>query len=435
MNIFILGIIIFAFTYVLIISDKIPHTLSAMLGGILMIGLGIINKEKAYKAIDLEVIFLLIGMMIIVHIMSETGFFQWIAIKTAQFVKGEPFLLMGILAVVTAVLSAFLDNVTTIMLIVPVTILLAEQIEQDCIPYLIAEITASNIGGTATLIGDPPNILIASSAKLTFNEFLINLAPIVFINIIVLVITIWFLFGRKMKVSRDVKARIMELDASRALKDIPLLKKTGGVIILVIIGFLTHNLTNIEPSVIAIGGAVLLMIIAKQNPEEALKHVEWKTIFFFIGLFMMVEGIVEIGAIKILAEKALSFTGGDFKVTSILILWISGIFSAFVDNIPYTATMIPMIGGEGGLIESLYKANPEIGFETVRYALWWSLSLGACLGGNGTLIGASANVVAAGVAAKSGKKLSFMRFTKYGFFIMLQSMVISTVYVWIRYLR
>jgi Na+/H+ antiporter NhaD/arsenite permease-like protein len=431
MNTFILGIGIFLFTYYLIITEKIPHTLSALLGGILMVLLKILPSEKAFHSIDLNVIFLLIGMMVIVHITSESGLFQWIAIKIAKAVKGEPFPLMLLLMVITAIFSALLDNVTTILLLGPVTILIAEQLDIDSIPFLISEVIASNIGGTATLIGDPPNILIGSAAKLSFNEFLINLSPIAIIILIVTIINFKFIFGKKMIVSRDSKARVMELEAERALRDKKLMITSLIIIFFVFIGFLTHSIIHIEPSFIAFGGAIILMILTKKDVEVVFTNLEWKTLFFFMGLFIMVEGVVEIGAIEILADKALNLTGGNLQKTSILILWMSAIVSSVVDNIPYTATLIPMI--RDGLIPNISHLHPELSISTIKYALWWSLALGACLGGNGTLIGASANVVAAGIASKSGKKLSFMTFTKYGALIMFESIILSTFYIWFKF--
>lgn len=436
---FYLGIVIFLLTFYLIISEKIHGAWAALLGGLAMRFFLVIEQEDLIHAIadNLDIIMLLIGMMLIVHIMSETGLFQWVAIKMAQLVKGEPVPLLMLLVVVTAVFSAFLDNVTTILLIAPVSILLAEQLELDPIPFLLAEAMASNIGGTATLIGDPPNILIASKSGLTFNEFIMHLSPLVVINLFVFLGTVWYLFGKKLTVTRELKVRIMELDASRTLKNKKLLIQSASVMSIVLLGFFTHSITHIEPSIIAFGGAIVLTIISKQDPEHVFKTVEWKTLFFFIGLFVLVEGVVKIGAINMLADHALALTKGSLKLTSMLILWMSAIVSAIVDNIPYTATMIPMIGGVGGLIEKISIINgntPEIQ-ETVRYALWWSLSLGACLGGNGTLVGASANVVASGIAAKSGHKISFMKFTKYGVFITLQSLILSSIYIWFRYLN
>lgn len=435
---FYVGIIIFLLTFYLIISERIHGAWAALLGGLAMRFFLVIGQEDLIHAIadNLDIIMLLIGMMLIVHIMSETGLFQWVAIRLAQSVKGEPIPLMMLLVVITAVFSAFLDNVTTILLIAPVSILLAEQLELDPIPFLLAEAMASNIGGTATLIGDPPNILIASKSGLTFNEFIVHLSPLVLINLVIFIVTVWFLFGKKLKVTRELKVRIMELDASRSLKNKKLLIQSVSIMSIVLLGFFTHSITHIEPSIIAFGGAIVLTIISKQDPEHVFKTVEWKTLFFFIGLFVLVEGVVKIGAINMIADHALELTKGSLKLTSMLILWMSAIVSAIVDNIPYTATMIPMIGGSGGLIEKISQINGNTlqMQETVRYALWWSLSLGACLGGNGTLVGASANVVASGIAAKSGHKISFMKFTKYGVFITLQSLILSSIYIWFRYL-
>lgn len=427
-----IAVTIFVVTYAIIIFEVIPPSIAAFCGGILMILSGILGEEKAFHSINLEVIFLLVGMMIIVHIMSETGIFQWVAITVAQLVRGRPFPLMALLVIVTAVFSAFLDNVTTILLIAPVSIVLTEQLKLDPVPYLIAEVMASNIGGTATLIGDPPNILIGTAANLSFNDFLINLSPVVLINMVVFIATIWLIWGRKLKVSRDLRARIMELDASRSLKDKTLLKKSGGIMGLVIIGFISHSAIGVGPAVVVMLGALSLMIITKKKPEALLEKVEWNTLFFFMGLFILVEGVVEVGLLKIVADKALHLTSGNLEITSVLILWLSGILSGIVDNIPYTATVIPMIKNE--LIPSLSQINPDIAPEAIRYALWWSLSLGACFGGNGTLVGASANVVAAGIAAKNKTTISFMKFTKYGVLITLESLVIGTAYLWFRYL-
>ena len=430
-----LGLGIFIAIYFLIITEKLPNTFSALLGGFLMITVHILGEDEAFEAIDWEVIFLLTGMMIIVHITSETGLFQWIAIKLAQAVRGEPFPIMLLLVLVTAVFSAFLDNVTTVLLIAPVSILLAEQLKINPIPFLIAEALASNIGGTATLIGDPPNILIGVAADLTFNQFLIHLSPFVLLNLVVFIPTLWLFFGKTLHVSRDLKAKIMDLEADRALKDLTSLKKSLIVLGLVILGFLTHEWTGLGPATLAFGGAVILAIITKKSPDEIFRHVEWRTLFFFMGLFIMVAGVVKIGAIEVLARGALALTKSDLKLTSFFVLWLSGIVSAVVDNIPYTATLIPMIGGNGGLVESIHHLHPGLGYEAIRYALWWSLALGACLGGNGTLVGASANVVVANIASKSGKPISFMEFTKYGVIVMFQSLILASVYIWLRYLH
>ncbi|BDU49620.1 ArsB/NhaD family transporter [Haliovirga abyssi] len=431
MNTLVIALIIFLVTYLFIITEWIPASTAAFLGGIAMVGTRVLTQEEAFHSIDLGVIFLLTGMMMIVFVMSETGVFQWVAIKIAQLVKGEPFALMAVLSIVTAVFSAFLDNVTTVLLIAPVSILLAEQLELDAVPFLITEAIASNIGGTATLIGDPPNILIGTAAHISFNDFLIQLGPVILLNLVFLVITLWFLFGKNMHVSRDLKAKIMELDSSRAIKDKKMLKFSLVVMGLVILGFLTHPFTGLEPAVIAMTGGIILIVLSGKHPEEIYKEAEWDTLFFFMGLFMLVDGVVKVGLLKIMADRALALTGGDLGVTSMLILWLSGIASAVVNNIPYTATMIPMIKE----IIPQIAAHSTVPLKDIGYALWWALALGACLGGNGTLVGASANVVAAGIATKSGKPISFMRFTKYGAIITLESLVVSSVYILIRYIK
>lgn len=429
---FTLSLIIFVVTFGLIIFETIPPVISAMGGGLLMIMIRIMSEEKAFEAIDLGTVFLLIGMMIIVHITSETGVFQWIAIKMGKIAKGEPFLIMALLIVATAVLSAFLDNVTTVLLIAPVSIMIAEQLEITPIPFLITEAMASNIGGTATLIGDPPNILIGNSAGLSFNAFIIHSTPLIIVNLFFFVATMWIIFGKKMKVTRDLKARIMELDSSRAITDAKLLKKAIMVLAIVILGFFTHSITKLSPAIIAISGGMLLLLLSGHKPSEVLKHMEWDTIFFFIGLFMLVQGVVEVGAIKMLADGALKVTQGDLKITSMLILWMSGILSSFVNNVPYAVTIIPMIKE---MIGQIQVANPQLTRAVIENALWWPLVFGACLGGNGTLVGASANVICAVMGTKSGYKISFMEFTKYGILVMVQSMIICTLYIWIRYLH
>jgi Na+/H+ antiporter NhaD/arsenite permease-like protein len=393
-----------------------------MSGAVIMIITGVLGAEEGFRAIDLNVIFLLVGMMIMVSILAETGLFEWIAIKATQLVKGEPIPLLVLLMLVTAVFSAFLDNVTTILLIVPVTIVMLENLKLDTKPFIIGEILASNIGGTATLIGDPPNILIGSEAGFSFNDFIINLGPVIIINLIVTIFLLYFFYCRKLKVSRELKAYIMELNPDRALKDKKLMYHSLIILLLVIVGFVSHEITHIEPSVIALAGAMALILVSKKEPEEIFEKVEWPTLFFFMGLFIMVEGLVEVGVIQMLAEATLSLTKGDFQKTALFIGILSSSVSPIIDNIPYTTTMLP-------LIKNLGTTFPNVD------ALWWSLALGACLGGNATLIGASANVVAANISKKNGKVISFIEYLKYGLPLTFVTIVIAMIYLNFRYLR
>lgn len=417
-----LAIIIFCLAYILIILEKFPISVLAMLGAVIMVMTGVLGAEEAFKAIDLNVIFLLVGMMIMVSILAETGLFEWIAIKATQLVRGEPIPLLVLLMLVTAVFSAFLDNVTTILLIVPVTIVMLENLKLDTKPFIIGEILASNIGGTATLIGDPPNILIGSEAGFSFNDFIINLGPVIIVNLIITIFLLYFFYCRKMKVPRELKAHIMELNPDRALKDKKLMYHSLIILLLVIVGFVSHEITHIEPSIIALGGAMALILISKKEPEEIFEKVEWPTLFFFMGLFIMVEGLVEVGVIQMLAEATLSLTKGDFQKTALFIGVLSSSVSPIIDNIPYTTTMLPLI------------KNLENAFSNVD-ALWWSLALGACLGGNATLIGASANVVAANISRKNGKVISFIEYLKYGLPLTFVTIVIAMIYLNFRYLR
>jgi len=425
-----IALIIFGTAYFLIASEKIPPTLAALGGGFMMILFGILKQSEGFQAVDLSVIFLLVGMMLMVEILSETGLFEFIAVKIAQIVKGNPILLLILMCISTAFLSAFLDNVTTVLLIAPVTIFIADQLQVDAIPYLLGETMASNIGGAATLIGDPPNILIGSAAKLSFSEFIVNLGPVVLVILLVFSLTFLLLFRKKLTVSKDLKAKIMSMEPSKALKD----KKTmvtGLVIVGLVIGFfLTHHITHIEPATIAFVGAVLLLISVNKHPKHFFYKIEWNTLFFFIGLFILVEGVVKVGLISMTAKNILLVTENELSTTTLIVLWISGFLSSVIDNIPYVATLIPMIKE---MIPQIADSS-HLALPAVSYPLWWALSLGACLGGNGTLIGASANVVVASIAEKNKRKISFWAFTKYGILILTESLIISTVYIYWRYL-
>ncbi|RRJ61948.1 hypothetical protein EHV15_02370 [Paenibacillus oralis] len=414
---------IFLLTYALIISEKIHRTLLAMVGAVLMITLGIVDQESAIHHIDFNTLGLLIGMMIIVNTTAETGLFKYIGIWTARKAKGNPVTILWLLALITAIGSAFLDNVTTIILMVPVAFSITRQLKVKAFPYVFSLVIASNIGGTATLIGDPPNIMIGSAVKeLTFIAFLQNLAPIAILIMAVMLPLFILLFRKSLKTSPELQKSIMNIRLNGLITDQKLLVKCLVILGLTLLGFFMHQTFHLESATVALAGAFLLLLITGEHVMERAFHtVEWPTIFFFIGLFVLVGGLIDTGTIKRLAEWAIHLTGGDALLTSMLILWLSAIASAFLDNIPFVATMIPMIQDMG----SMGIANLE--------PLWWSLALGACLGGNGTLIGASANLIAAGMSAKEGEPVSFMKYLKYGFPLMILSVALAAAYVLIRY--
>lgn len=426
-----LAVIIFLVTYAFIIAEKINRAIVALLGAFLMVAFRIVDLEVALTHhIEWGTITLLIGMMILVGITSTTGVFQYVALKSAKIAKGDPIRILIILSVLTAVASAFLDNVTTVLLIVPVTFSITRLLGVNPVPYLISEVLFSNIGGTATLIGDPPNIMIGNAVKhLTFNKFLINLAPIVIVIMLVTLVLIYFIYRKQLKVDDAQKQKLMNLNENEYIKDAVLMKKSLIVLGLTILGFVLHSVLHMEAAVVAIGGATLLMLIGvkEHDLEEVFHSVEWVTIFFFAGLFTLVGGLVDVGIIKSLAEQALELTGGHIPTASILILWVSGIASATIDNIPFVATMIPLIQ-DMAVGMNLPVDAPEID------ALWWSLSLGACLGGNGTLIGASANVIVAGMASREGHGFSYFDFLKIGAPLTLIALAIAHVYIYFRYL-
>ena len=357
--------IIFAITYILIVSEKIDRTISALLGGLAMILL-VIPQENAFHSIDWNVIFLLAGMMVIANVLKETGLFQWIAFQAVRLGKGDPFRVLVILSLITAVTSAFLDNVTIVVLIAPVTLFVAATLRVSPIPFLIAEILASNIGGMATLVGDPPNILIGSAAGIDFVTFMANMAPISIVILIAFIGLSWFLFRKDLATTEVANVEIAELDASALITNPVLLRKSLVVMAGVIIGFLLHGALHLEPATIALTGATLLMLWSKTDPHQAFREIEWATLFFFIGLFITVEALVEVGLIEMIADAALRLTGGSLPLTSMLLIWFSALASGIVDNIPYTATMIPIVKSLGQVM----PADP----------LWWSLALGACLG-------------------------------------------------------
>ncbi|MBP1966658.1 SLC13 family permease [Paenibacillus aceris] len=419
----ILAIGIFLVTYSMIIAEKFHRTIIAMLGGVSMVILGIVNQEAALHHIDFNTLGLLIGMMIIVSITADTGLFKYIALFSAKKAKGDPVRILISLVLITAVGSAFLDNVTTVLLMVPVTISITRQLRVNPVPFLITQILASNIGGTATLIGDPPNIMIGSAVKeLTFMSFINNLTPIVVIIMACILPIFVLLFRKQVTTTPELKMSIMQMNEKDALTDRTLLIKSVSVLGLTIIGFFLHQMLHLESATVALAGAFLLLLLTGEHAmENAFTKVEWTTIFFFVGLFVLVSGLVETGVISRLAAQAIALTGGNPIATSMLILWLSAIASAFLDNIPFVATMIPMIQEMGNM-----------GVENLE-PLWWSLALGACLGGNGTLIGASANLIVAGMSAKEGHPIKFVTFMKYGFPLMLISVVLANIYIYVRY--
>lgn len=424
---------LFVLTYLMIMSERINRAIVSMTAAGLMILGGVLTQEAALEGIDFNTIGLLTGMMIIVAITRQSGIFQYLAIWSAKQVKASPWGILVMLSLVTAVLSALLDNVTTVLLIAPVTLLITDSLKVKPYPYLFAEIFAANIGGTATLIGDPPNIMIGSAVGLSFNDFLLNLGPIVAILLPAMLIPIYLIWGRSLHASSGARQRVMDYNEADAITDRPLLWQSLLVISLVITGFILAHDIGQEPASIAMFGAALLLLISSlpRNPGEQSKHlehvfsrVEWITIFFFMGLFVIVYGVEKTGLLELLANRVLEMTGGDPALTTISIIWTSAVASALVDNIPFVATMIPMIQNMGGLLGGPEGLMP----------LWWALALGSCLGGNGSLIGASANLIVAGFAERAGHPLHFLRFMLIAFPLMLGSIAISTVYVYLRYL-
>jgi Na+/H+ antiporter NhaD/arsenite permease-like protein len=372
-------------------------------------------------------------MMIIVNIMKPTGIFEYIAIISAKVAEGQPFMIMAVFSVVTAVVSAFLDNITTVLLIVPVTLFICQVLELDVVPYLITETLASNIGGTATLIGDPPNIMIASKAQLDFMAFVYHLTPVIILVLIAYVITLKFIFGSRLKVKEELRLRVMAMDENAAIKDSALLKKSLAVLAITIVGFIAHGALHFEPATIGLFGAGLLLLVSgNKDPQHVLAEAEWSTLFFFIGLFIIIGGVVHVGLITWMSIKVLELTQGSIFGTTMVVMWFSAFASAFIDNIPYVATMNPLI------IDMAKQLWPNLsGVELLHHPdlmpIWWSLALGACLGGNGTAIGASANVIVVGMAEKMGRPISFKQFMLYGMPLMIESIIICTLYVWLRY--
>ena len=427
--------VVFILTYAVVMSERFNRANVALLAAGLTVLLGVIDQHQAVAGVDFNTIGLLVGMMLIVAVTRETGVFQFLAIWSAKKVKAKPWGILLMLSLVTAVTSAFLDNVTTVLLIVPVTLVLTEELEVPPYPFLFAEILFSNIGGTATLIGDPPNIMIGSQVEyITFLDFMVHLGPVVIVVMIATLFPIWLIWGRKLRATDEARQRVMEFDEKAAITDWPLLIKCLVVLGAVIFGFIVGHPFGFEPATIAVTGGALLMLLSNlgrkideknERTHHFFGHVEWTTIFFFVGLFIVVAGVEHAGLLDLLADQIVERTAGDRAAISYAVLWVSAVASAIVDNIPFVATMIP----------TLKTVIADLGMsQSDSMALWWSLALGACLGGNGSLVGASANLIVAGFAERAGQRIQFTKFLLHAFPLMLMSIAICHVYVMLRYL-
>ena len=414
---------IFLAIYALIVTERIHRTLAALLGASLVILLKLVDQREAFAFVDFNVIFLLAGMMIIANVMAKTGVFQWIAVEAVRRAEGQPYRLLLLTSVITAVVSAFLDNVTTVVLLTPITFFVAQRLGTSPVPFLVSQVIASNIGGTATLIGGPPNIIIGSQMGKDFNDFLVNLTPVVTAALVVYLIIARWLFRDELRAATsalepDDIARLVEEE--RKIVNVPLMRISLGVMALTILGFLFSRALGLEGATIAMTGAVVLMIVAREDLHEIFNTVEWPTLFFFIGLFIIVGAVVKAGIISDLATTVLSWTGGRTDLAALAVLWMSGFISAIVDNIPYTVTMVPLI--------------QQLGQSVDREPLIWALALGANLGGNATVIGASANVVVASMSEARGYPITFVQYLRYGVPATLATLVVATIDIWIRYL-
>ena len=416
----IVSIAVFVVVMFAIMTEKLHRSLAAIVGAMLVLALHVLPFDAAMEHIDFNTLGVLLGMMLFVSVVKLSGMFEFLAIKAARLAKGEPWKVMLLFVLLTAVLSAFLDNVTTVLLIGPMTLTVCKLLDVNPIPFFMTEILASNIGGTATLIGDPPNIMIGSAAGFTFFDFILYDAPAVVVILAAVLVVFYFLYGRKMQVNEEHRARIMELDEHAMIKNKRLLKQSYVMIGLVVVGFMAHGALGLESSVIALGAAGIIMLISGESIEEALANVEWTTLAFFAGLFVIVGAMAETGVIEMLAHALIDATGGNVFVTMLVLLVGSAVISSFLDNIPFVATMIPIL-----------LAMESTGMDVTP--LWWAVSLGACLGGNGTLIGASANVVLSDISKKNGHEITFVQFLKTGFPIMLLTVAIAGLYLVMRF--
>ena len=416
----IIAVVIFIVTMTAIMTEKVHRTVAAMTGAILLLVTGILSLDTAIGYVDVNTLGVLVGMMLFVGIVKNSGIFEYIAIKAAKLAKGRPWPIMVAFIVITAVLSAFLDNVTTVLLVGPMTLAITKMLNVNPIPYIMTQIMASNIGGTATLIGDPPNIMIGSAAGIGFGDFLLNTGMASIIVLIISILCYYVLYRKQLIVDEANIKKVMALDEKKSIVNPALMKKSILMLCLVALGFILHSQLHLESCYISLSAACIMLLIGKQDPEEIIATVEWSTILFFIGLFVVVGGLEQVGIIDSLAHGLVDITGGNMLITMMAILWIAAIVSAFLDNIPFVATLIP-------LIITIGKTGMDI------TPLWWALSLGACLGGNGTLIGASANVVLSGISNKAGHKITFASYFKVGFPMMILSIIISSIFLLIRF--
>jgi len=431
------SIAVFVVTYVLIASERVDKTIAAILGASVVIIFRLVPYERALSKVDLNVIYLLLGMMIIVNILGSTGFFEWIAVAVAQKARGDSIKLISSLLLVTAFLSAWLDNVTTIILIAPVTILMTQILEIPAAPILILEAIFSNIGGTSTLVGDPPNIIIGSQSHLYFKDFIVNLGPIIIVIALISLAAVLLFLRNSMKVSNEARRRLAEAQAARAIVNAPRLRKALPILGLVIVGFFFSHALEVETGLLALAGAFVMILICRVEPHEVLAKVEWNALLFFVGLFMLIGCLEYNGTFTLLGNEIVHATRGNLLLCAMVILWCSALASAIVDNIPLVISMIPLIKTVVPAFAMQMGLDPsgEATQRLVAEPLYWSLALGACLGGNGSLVGASANVVVAQIARRNKYRLTFMDFTAYGLPMMLVSLVCSTIYIYLRYFR
>jgi Na+/H+ antiporter NhaD/arsenite permease-like protein len=415
------AVVLFAAALAVIATERVDRTKAALLGAVLLLLTQTIDQEAAVEAIDWNTLGLLVGMMLMVKITEPTGVYAWLAIRAGHLSGGRPIAVVASLAITTAVLSAFLDNLTTVLLMVPITFLLADALDVDPIPLVIIEIVVSNIGGTATLIGDPPNILIAGATGLSFTDFITNLAPIAAVTFVVVTGGLYLAFRRRLQVAPDARRHILALDAGRSIEDTAELRRTVPILVATILVFFAHQALHLEPATVALAGATVMLLVSREPLERSLAGIEWPTLFFFIGLFVMVGALEHTGAIDAVANGIADVTAGDRTAELLGITWTAAIGSGLVDNIPFTAAMIPVV-------DQLQSGNSG------DDAYWWALALGACFGGNATLVAAAANVAAAGMAARAGRPIGFMTFLRIGLPATLASLVLATAYIGLRYL-